>query len=281
MQWHGTLRACLGEAGGPGGPSTGPSTGPSVPSTGPVIIARDRSARGTKEYTVLRDARAALELVRATRESTGAAHFYEHMADAPCTLYFDIDAKVDRARRNEVLDANVEWIVVLLRELGHEVAREDMRVLDGTREGKVSFHVLVPRLVLLGDAHRAKMQAAIRRALERRPSDVDAAPYRRNALLRTPYSSKFGTSAPLLPVALNDDGAEYDDAEYMARSVRADAEPVFGTNNNTTTNTNSNTNIGAVEEIDDELAALIAAIPLERRRGGQTKPTRELQALGR
>ncbi|MES2338378.1 MULTISPECIES: hypothetical protein [unclassified Sphingomonas] len=35
------------------------------------------------------------------------------------------------------------------------------------------------------------------------------------------------------------------------------------------------------DEIDDELAALIAAIPLERRRGGQTKPTRELQALGR
>ena len=212
---------------------------------------------------MVRDARAALDLVRATRDSAGVAHFYEHMADAPCTLYFDIDAKVDRARREEVLDANVEWIRLLLGELGHEVAREEMRVLDGTREGKVSFHVLVPRLVLLGDAHRAKMQAAIRRALERRPSDVDAAPYRRNALLRTPYSSKFGTSAPLLPVALDDDGAEYDDAEYMARSVRADAEPVFGTNNNTTATPNNgsgggNTNIGAVEEIDDELAEKVA-----------------------
>ena len=211
MQWHGSLRACL------------------VPEAGAgVVIARDRSARGTKEYTVVRDARAALELVRATHAATGNAHFYEHMADAPCTLYFDIDAKVAlaRERRAEILDANVEWIVGLLGELGHAVARADMRVLDGTRDGKVSFHVLVPRLVLLCDAHRAKLQAAIKRCLERRPSDVDAAPYRRNALLRTPYSSKFGKDAPLVPAAEERDRG-YDDAEYMARTVRPDAEPVF------------------------------------------------------
>ena len=44
-----------------------------------IIIARDKSARGMKEYTVVRDARAALDLVRATRDSAGVAHFYEHM----------------------------------------------------------------------------------------------------------------------------------------------------------------------------------------------------------
>ncbi len=35
------------------------------------------------------DVRAALALVRAAPD----AHCYEHMADAPCTLYFDICAK--------------------------------------------------------------------------------------------------------------------------------------------------------------------------------------------
>ena len=67
MQWHGTLRACLGLGG--------------------LIVARDKSARGVKEYTVVPDVRAALDLVRAAPD----AHCYEHMADAPCTLYFDID----------------------------------------------------------------------------------------------------------------------------------------------------------------------------------------------
>jgi hypothetical protein len=192
-----------------------------VPAGSGPIVARDVSARGAKQYLRLEDARAVLELVA----STGAPSFYEHAADAPRTVYFDIDRKSDDDP-SEVLREGVEWIRRFLLSLGHDVGASEMLVLDGSRRGKASFHVLVPSLTFPGDAARKKFKSALRERLRADESDVDPAPYDKNALLRTIFSSKFGMSAPLLPVRRGGymSGA---DEEYLITHVRDDAVPVF------------------------------------------------------
>ena len=193
-----------------------------VPSGDGPIVARDVSARGAKQYARLEDTKAVLELIA----STGSPCFYEHAADAPRTVYFDIDRKTDDDRE-EVLTFNVEWIRRFLRGIGHEVEASEMLVLDGSRRGKASFHVLVPSLVFPSDAVRKRFKCALRERLRADESDVDAAPYDKNALLRTIFSSKFGIAAPLVPVRRGYMcGA---DEEYLISYVRDDATPLeFG-----------------------------------------------------
>ena len=188
-----------------------------VPSSPPhsIILARDRDASGRKEYTRL-TLEAALELIRATPN----AAYYEHAPDAPCVLYFDVDRKSDDDAA-AVLAANVAWIRELLGESGYAYDDADVRVLDGCRPGKVSFHVLVRSLVLPDNAARAELQRALRARLATAPSDVDASPYCRNALLRTPLSSKMGVGVPLRPVG------EYPLREYMLNAVPEGAAPVY------------------------------------------------------
>lgn len=188
----------------------------SVPPGDGPIVARDVSARGAKQYARLDDTKAVLELIA----TTSSPCFYEHAADAPRTVYFDIDRKTDDDA-SEVLAFNVAWIRRFLLSLGHDVAPSEMLVLDGSRRGKASFHVLVPSLVFPGDAARKKFKSALRERLRADESDVDAAPYDKNALLRTIFSSKFGMAAPLVPVRRGYMcGA---DEEYLIGFVRDDA----------------------------------------------------------
>jgi hypothetical protein len=166
-----------------------------VPSGDGVLVARDRrGGSGEKEYARGAGPGEILALAR----GRGAA-FYEHADDAePCTAYFDIDKRGAHDAR-AVLEANVAWIVELLAEHGHAVEARDLRVLECCREHKVSFHVLVRSVVLEGVEGRKGLQRAIKAKLRARESDVDPAPYGRNALFRTVHSSKLGTGVPLKP----------------------------------------------------------------------------------
>lgn len=181
-----------------------------VPSGDGVLVARDRrGGSGEKEYARVGGPAEILALAR----GRGAA-FYEHADDAEqCTAYFDIDKRGTHDAR-EVLEANVAWIVELLAEHGHRVEPRDLRVLACCREGKVSFHVLVRSVVLEGVEGRKGLQRAIKAKLRARDSDVDPAPYGRNALFRTVYSSKLGTGVPLTP-----HGEVFPEIEYMIRDV--------------------------------------------------------------
>ena len=96
-------------------------------------------------------------------------------------------------------------------------------MLDGCRAGKASFHMLVPSLYLDGDDARRGLARAIRARNRLDASDVDPAPYGRNALLRTIWSSKLGTRAPLRPA---EGFARRPDGEYLIGTVRADARPL-------------------------------------------------------
>ena len=166
---------------------------------------------------------AAIQLICATPN----ASFYEHAADSPCVLYFDIDRKTDDDTA-EVLSSNVLWIRELLEESGHAYETADVRILDGSRPGKASFHVLIRSLCLPNDAARRELQRAIRIRLASVPSDVDANPYCRNALLRTPLSSKRCVGVPLRPLG------GHPLREYMINAVPECALPIY---NNTAAHT--------------------------------------------
>ena len=181
-----------------------------------LILARDRDATGRKEYTRMASLHDAVRLIGATPD----AAYYEHAADAPCVVYFDIDRKSNDDPA-PVLATNMAWIRELLGESGYGASDRDVRVLDGCRPGKVSFHVLVRNLYLRGDAGRAALQCAIRARLAVVASDVDAAPYGRNGLFRTPLSSKMGVSTPLRPVG------GHPVHEYMITYVPETAAPLY------------------------------------------------------
>ncbi len=181
-----------------------------MPDSDGVIVARDvRGGTGEKEYARVAGPSAVLALARAR----GAA-YYEHCDDGPCTAYFDIDKRGEHDPET-VLATNLAWIEEVLSELGHEA--RNVRVLESCREGKVSFHVLVRSAVLLGDAGRKGLQRAIKAKLRVSDSDVDPAPYGRNALFRTIYSSKLGTGAPLRP------RGEFRETDYLVRDLAPDA----------------------------------------------------------
>ena len=185
-----------------------------VPSGDGVLVARDRrGGSGEKEYARVGGPADILALAR----GRGAA-FYEHADDAePCTAYFDIDKRGTHDAR-AVLEANVAWIVELLAEHGHACEERDMRVLECCREGKVSFHILVRSAKLEGVEGRKGLQRAIKAKLRAKESDVDPAPYGRNALFRTVRSSKLGTGVPLKP-----HDAAVPEIEYMIRDVDPEA----------------------------------------------------------
>ena len=161
---------------------------------------------------------AALVLIGATPN----AAYYEHAADAPCVLYFDIDRKTDDDPA-DVLSSNVLWIRELLEESGHTYENADVRILDGSRPGKASFHVLIRSLCLPNDAARRALQRVIRSRLASVPSDVDPSPYCRNALLRTPLSSKMGVGVPLRPLG------GHPLREYMLNAVPEVGLPIYAT----------------------------------------------------
>ena len=200
-----------------------------VPPGDGVLVARDRrGGSGEKEYARVAGPGEILALAR----GRGAA-FYEHADDAePCTAYFDIDKRGAHDAR-AVLEANVAWIVELLAEHGHAVEARDLRVLECCREHKVSFHVLVRSVVLDGVEGRKGLQRAIKAKLRARESDVDPAPYGRNALFRTVHSSKLGTGVPLKPYygpsglagpdGPNAASGAVPELEYMIRDVDPEA----------------------------------------------------------
>ena len=189
-----------------------------VPECDGVIVARDcRGGEGEKEYARVGGPSHVLELAKAAR-GRGAA-FYEHCDDGPCTVYFDIDKRGehDAAAAREILAQNTAWIAELLRDLGHACRAESFRVLECCRAGKVSFHILVRSCFVSGDAGRKGLQRAIKNKLRVSDSDVDPAPYGRNALFRTIYSSKLGTGVPLVPLEAS--GAAFDETDYLVRDV--------------------------------------------------------------
>jgi hypothetical protein len=186
------------------------------------LLARDGGARGAKQFAKqfarARDAAHILEIIHGTPNPS----LYEHVGDAPCTLYFDVDRKGNDEPRS-VLRESLAWIVRFLALAGHAVDPATLLVLDGCRPGKASFHVLVPSLYLAGDAARGGLSRAIRARNALDASDVDPAPYGRHALLRTIWSSKLGTGAPLRPA---EGFARRPDGEYLIGTVRADARPL-------------------------------------------------------
>jgi len=180
-------------ANGPDGPD-----GPNGANGQGVIVARDkRGGSGEKEYARVRGPEHVLELAR----RPGSA-IYEHADDdEPCTAYFDID-KRGAHDAGAVLAHNLAWIEGLMVEHGHAWDPEDLRVLECCREGKVSFHILLRSVALHGVGGRKGLQRAIKAKLRVSESDVDPAPYGRNALFRTIHSSKLGTGVPLRPLGL-------------------------------------------------------------------------------
>jgi hypothetical protein len=200
MQWHRTLRDV-----------------PSCTAPHSIILARDRDATGRKEYSHM-SLDTAIQLIGATPN----AAYYEHVQDAPCVAYFDIDLKTNDDP-TDVLGSNVRWIRELLDESGYAYNEADLRLLDGSRPGKASFHVLIRSLCLPNDAARAALKKAIRARLARVPSDVDPSPYSRNALLRTPLSSKMGVGVPLRPIG------GHPLREYMLNAVPDGAIPIHNT----------------------------------------------------
>ena len=95
-----------------------------------IILARDRDSTGRKSYARM-TLDAAIQLICATPD----AAYYEHAADSPCVLYFDVDRKTDDDTA-DVLSSNVLWIRELLEESGHTYDDADVRILDGSRPGK-------------------------------------------------------------------------------------------------------------------------------------------------
>jgi len=173
-----------------------------------VLLASDRKEDNTKMFHVLPLSR--WEMLRTILAHNH--HLYEMLPpDQPLKMYFDCELVrpgISRAECGELIHAFVDMVIQYMEyEYKIDMVREDFLVLDGCRENKLSFHVILQEHVYMKNMASMKQFARRFQAYCQEYAVIDRfqwktehgesrwimdmAPYSKDQLLRMVNQSKF------------------------------------------------------------------------------------------